>query len=57
MLVRTYANANELVQGETLKVFPARTRPQDGDATVRTDGADVVVEVPAAADLTVRAGA
>jgi phospholipid transport system substrate-binding protein len=36
MLVRTYANANELVQGETLRIFPARAKPQDGDATVRT---------------------
>ena len=37
MLVRTYSNAIEGYQGQTLKVLPSRGKPQGGDdATVRT---------------------
>jgi phospholipid transport system substrate-binding protein len=36
MLVRTYTNAIEAYQGQTLKVLPARGRPADDYATVRT---------------------
>jgi phospholipid transport system substrate-binding protein len=36
MLVRTYSNAIESYQGQTLKVLPSRGKPQDDDATVRT---------------------
>ena len=36
MLVRTYSNAIESYQGQTLKVLPARGKPQDNEATVRT---------------------
>src|SRR5437868_3567320 len=37
MLVRTYSNAIEAYQGQTLKVLPSRGKPQGGDeATVRT---------------------
>ena len=36
MLVRTYANANEALQGETFRVLPARARQSANDATVRT---------------------
>ena len=35
MLVRTYSNAIESYQGQTLKVFPSRGKPQDDEATVR----------------------
>jgi phospholipid transport system substrate-binding protein len=36
MLVRTYSNAIEAYQGQTLKVLPARGEPKADDATVRT---------------------
>jgi phospholipid transport system substrate-binding protein len=36
MLVRTYSNAIEGYQGQTLKVLPSRGKPQDDEATVRT---------------------
>ena len=36
MLVRTYSNAIEAYQGQTLKVLPARGEPKGDEATVRT---------------------
>jgi phospholipid transport system substrate-binding protein len=36
MLVRTYSNAIEAYQGQTLKVLPSRGKPGDDEATVRT---------------------
>src|SRR5437762_4253767 len=36
MLVRTYSNAIEAYQGQTLKVLPSRGKPADDDQTVRT---------------------
>ncbi len=36
MLVRTYSNAIEAYQGQTLKVLPARKQDSADDATVRT---------------------
>ena len=35
MLVRTYSNALEGYQGQTMKVLPSRTKPGDTEATVR----------------------
>jgi len=35
MLVRTYSNAIEGYQGQTLKIMPSRAKPSDDDATVR----------------------
>ena len=35
MLVRTYSNAIDTYQGQTMKVLPSRTKPGDTDATVR----------------------
>jgi phospholipid transport system substrate-binding protein len=35
MLVRTYSNAVEGYQGQTLKILPARSKPSDDEATVR----------------------
>src|SRR5712671_6407729 len=35
MLVRTYSNAIEGYQGQTMKVLPSRNKPSDTDATVR----------------------
>ena len=36
MLVRTYSNAIEAYQGQTLKVLPSRGEPKGDEATVRT---------------------
>jgi phospholipid transport system substrate-binding protein len=36
MLVRTYSNAIEAYQGQTLKVLPSRGEPKAEEATVRT---------------------
>ena len=36
MLVRTYSNAIEAYQGQTLKVLPARGKPDPEDTSVRT---------------------
>src|SRR5438034_6378414 len=36
MLVRTYSNAIEGYQGQTLKVLPSRGEPKSDEATVRT---------------------
>src|SRR3989442_4723610 len=36
MLVRTYSNAIEAYQGQTLKVLPSRGEPKSDEATVRT---------------------
>jgi phospholipid transport system substrate-binding protein len=36
MLVRTYSNAIESYQGQTLKVLPSRGKQSDDDTTVRT---------------------
>jgi phospholipid transport system substrate-binding protein len=36
MLVRTYSNAIESYQGQTLKVLPARGKQEEDDTTVRT---------------------
>lgn len=36
MLVRVYTSAGDAYQGEVLKVLPVRGRPQDDEATVRT---------------------
>src|SRR3982751_1643712 len=36
MLVRTYSNAIEGYQGQTLKVLPSRGKQSDDDTTVRT---------------------
>src|SRR5437868_4411311 len=36
MLVRTYSNAIEAYQGQTLKVLPSRGQPKGDEATVRT---------------------
>jgi len=35
MLVRTYSNAIEGYQGQTMKVLPSRTKPTENEATVR----------------------
>jgi len=35
MLVRTYSNAIEAYQGQTMKVLPSRNKPGDTEATVR----------------------
>jgi phospholipid transport system substrate-binding protein len=35
MLVRTYSNAIEIYQGQTMKVLPSRNKPGDSEATVR----------------------
>ena len=35
MLVRTYSNAIESYQGQTMKILPSRGKPQDNEATVR----------------------
>jgi phospholipid transport system substrate-binding protein len=35
MLVRTYSNAIDTYQGQTMKVLPSRTKPGDTEATVR----------------------
>ena len=35
MLVRTYSNAISVYQGQTMKVLPARYKPEDTDVTVR----------------------
>ena len=35
MLVRTYSNAIDAYQGQTMKVLPSRNKPGDTDATVR----------------------
>jgi phospholipid transport system substrate-binding protein len=35
MLVRTYSNAVEAYQGQTLKVLPSRSKPSEDEATVR----------------------
>jgi phospholipid transport system substrate-binding protein len=35
MLVRTYSNAVEGYQGQTLKILPARAKPTDDEASVR----------------------
>jgi phospholipid transport system substrate-binding protein len=35
MLVRTYSNAIEGYQGQTMKVLPSRGKPEEKDATVR----------------------
>jgi phospholipid transport system substrate-binding protein len=35
MLVRTYSNAIEAYQGQTMKVMPSRVKPGDTEATVR----------------------
>ena len=36
MLVRVYTSAGDAYQGDALRVLPVRGRPQDDDATVRT---------------------
>jgi len=36
MLVRVYTSAGDAYQGDALRVLPARGRPQDDEATVRT---------------------